>query len=777
MCFFSYGQSLTQTVRGIVTDADSKSPIPGAVVLLTNIDTVIGTTTDLDGKFRLEKVPVGRRSLQFRFFGYQEVNLDNIVVTTGKEIVLNVEMTENSITTEEVVIVKEKDKTKANNELATTSARSFRSEETERYAGSRGDPSKMVANYAGVATGNDARNDIIVRGNSPLGVLWRLEGVDIPNPNHFSTQGATGGPVSMLNNNLLGNSDFLTGAFPAEYGNKMAAVFDLKLRNGNNERMEYTGQIGFNGLEFGVEGPLSKEKGSSFLINYRYSTFELFQLMGISFGVSALPKYQDLSFKVNVPTKKSGVFSFWGLGGKSHIELLDSERDSADWSFTDSGEDLIFTSMMGATGLSHNYFFNGKTSGKFSVAFSSSLFKISIDTLSLIKTPHRVYTNNSTDAQLTANYTLTHKMSQKHLFKAGLIFSQLFYNYNSTYWSRKFERYVNEFEEKNNTGLAQAFGHWQFRINQELTFNSGLHLQMLTLNNALAVEPRLGLRWQFHQKQAITFAGGLHSQMNPLIYYFLKSYDSTTNSYTQTNRELNFSKAIHYVGGYDFNFSKDFRLKLEAYYQDLFNIPVEFSRPTSFSMINVGNDLEGLPLVDSLQNQGSGKNYGAEITIEKFFSKHYYFLVTTTLYESKYRGSDKVERHSAFSGGYVFNSLAGYEIPFSEGRRILSFDLKYTLAGGNRYTPVNLEQSIIEKRAVYDETQSFTKKFRDYQKLDFKVSFRKNSKKASQWFFINIENILNRKNILRQVYDQESKTVVNEYQLGLFPYAGYRIEF
>jgi hypothetical protein len=770
-------QVLTQTIRGRVIDADSKSPVIGAGVLLQSTD-IPGTSTDADGKFRIEKVPVGRHSLRVTSLGYEDAFLNNIVVGSGKEVVLTIELREKAFTADEVEIVYEKDKTKANNDLVTLSARNFQSEETERYAGSRGDPSKMVANYAGVATGNDARNDIIVRGNSPLGVLWRLEGVDIPNPNHFSTQGATGGPVSMLNNNLLGNSDFLTGAFPAEYGNKLAAVFDLKLRNGNNEKMEYTGQIGFNGLELGAEGPISKEKGSSFLVNYRYSTLEVFNLLGISFGVAALPKYQDASFKVNIPSAKKGIFTIWGIGGMSHLELLDSKRDSSEWSFTSKGEDLDFFSGMMATGVSHQYFFNSNTSGKLSLSYSASKFQVSVDTLSSDRIPFNVYTNRSIDGQVFANYTLTSKFNARNLIKSGITWKQLFFDYNSSYFSRTDQVYRDQLKENNSSGLAQAYAHWQFRVNENITLNNGLYYQLFTLNKTWALEPRLGMRWQFHPKQALTLGAGMHSQTQPLVYYSFKSFDYNTGQQVVTNRDLDLTRAIHYIAGYDLNFKEDFRLKLEAYYQTLYDVPVEANTSSSLSMLNAGANIEGIPLVDSLVNEGTGKNYGGEITIEKFFSKGYYFLLTTSVYESKYTGSDKIERHTAFSGGYVFNTLGGYEFKLGkDGNKLLALDAKFTLAGGNRYTPIDLSASIMEKNAVYIDELAWTKRFKDYQKLDVKVSFKLNKKRSTQLWFVSIENVLNHRNIFRQVFNEDQGAVVEEYQLGLFPYGGYRIEF
>lgn len=771
-----WAQTLTQTVRGKVVDLDSKSPLPGATVMIAGSNPLIGGASDANGNFRLVNVPVGRQTIKAVLLGYEEVILINQVVSSGKELVLTIEMKEKVITTQEVEVVFERDKTKANNELITNSARNFRSEETERYAGSRGDPSKMVANYAGVATGNDARNDIIVRGNSPLGVLWKLEGVEIPNPNHFSAQGATGGPVSMLNNNVLGNSDFLTGAFPAEYGNKMAAVFDLKIRNGNNERMEYTGQLGFNGLEAGIEGPINKAAGSSFLINYRYSTLELFKAMGISFGVSAVPRYQDLAFKVNLPTSKAGIITLWGIGGYSNIALLDSEKDSADWSFTDKGENLVFSSGMGATGASHLFFFNENVSGKLNFSFSRSIFLINLDTLSKNRDPFNVYRNESIDDQKVVNYVLTNKINSRNLIKAGASYNLLSFDYHAKYYSRFFSDYRDQLKQNDEAGMVRGFIHWQWRLSDKLTWNNGFHYQLFTLNNSSSYEPRSGISYQFTKNQRLTAAYGHHSQTQPMIYYFVKSYPAADPEGFATNRDLDFSRSKHFIAGYDLSFRSDYRVKLEAYYQDVYNVPVE-KRSSSFSMINIGNDLEGIPFVDSLENTGRGYNRGLEFTTEKFFSKHWYFLSSLSVYESKYRASDKVWRHTAFSGGYVYNLLGGYEIPLGSENKLLAIDLKNTFAGGNRYTPADVEASKLMREPVYKDAEAFSRKFKDYSKVDLKVSLKLNQRKATQTIFVSVENILNRKNVLREVYDAAQEKTITEYQLGLFPYAGYRIEF
>lgn len=772
----SRGQN-TQTIRGVVTDAESKRPIPGVVVILKSTQPTLIENTNEKGEFRLKGIAPGRHHLSFEILGYYPVSLKEIVLTSGKELVLEIGMTEKVYETGEVEIVGQANKSKANNEMASVSARSFNKEETNRYAGSRGDPSRMATNFAGVSSGNDARNDIIVRGNSPLGVLWRLEGIDIPSPNHFSAQGATGGPISILNNNLLASSDFYTGAFPAEYGNRVAAAFDLRLRNGNNEKNEFTGQVGINGFELGNEGPIGKKGGASYLINYRYSTLQVFDLLGIRFGVSGVPLYQDVSFKVNLPTNKKGIFSIWGIGGSSVIELLESEKTQEDWAFTGQGTDLYYGSKMGAVGINHLYFFNEKTSGKVSLALSGANFSAKVDTLSLSGEKFETFNNNSTDSQWQLSYLLNSKINAKNLFRAGINGYLTGVNYLNTQYSRKYRQMVDLFNQQGNTGFYRAFVSWQRRFGSRFTLTAGIHHQYLWLNKSVSVEPRLGMKYLLTENQSINFGYGEHSQMHPFVYYFLSTYDRQQNQYSQTNRGLDLLRARHWVLGYDKVFGENYRLKTEAYYQYLFDVPVEGNKKSVYSILNSGRDIGNLDLEDSLSNSGKGRNFGWEITLEKFFSNHFYFLATTSIFSSKYKGSDGVERNTAFNGGYVANVLGGYEFEFNKGKQSLSIDIRLTQAGGNRYIPVDVVPSIQLQSEVYDEARAFEPQLPYYQRIDFKISTRINTKRNAHHLFVSLENILNRKNVLRQYFDPRIGDVKTEYQFGLFPIGGYRIEF
>jgi hypothetical protein len=604
-----------------------------------------------------------------------------------------------------------------------------------------------------------------------------LEGIDIPSPNHFSAQGATGGPISILNNNLLASSDFYTGAFPAEYGNRVAAAFDLRLRNGNNEKNEFTGQVGINGFELGNEGPIGKKGGASYLINYRYSTLQVFDLLGIRFGVSGVPLYQDISFKVNLPTTKKGIFSIWGIGGSSVIELLESEKTQEDWAFTGQGTDLYYGSKMGAAGINHLYFFNEKTSGKISLAVSGANFSASVDTLSVSGEKFETFNNNSTDTQWQLSYLLNSKINAKNLFRAGINGYLTGVDYLNTQYSRKYRQMVDLFNQQGSTVFYRAFVSWQRRFGSRLMLTGGIHHQYLWLNKSVSVEPRLGMKYMLTESQSINFGYGEHSQMHPFVYYFLESYNRQENQYSQTNLGLDFLRARHWILGYDKVFGENYRIKSEAYYQHLYNVPVEGNKQSVYSILNSGRDIGNLDLADSLSNNGKGRNYGWEITLEKFFSNHFYFLATTSIFRSKYKGSDGVERNTAFNGGYVANILGGYEFEFNKGKQSISLDIRVTQAGGNRYIPVDVAQSIQFQAEVFDEARAFEEQLPYYQRIDFKISTRINTKRNAHHLFVSLENILNRKNVLRQYFDPRIAGVKTEYQFGLFPIGGYRIEF
>lgn len=767
----------TQTIRGRVTDKESKSPLPGATIVLLNSNPLLGTVTDVDGNFRLSGIPVGRQSISISYMGYRAVTFEGLIVNSAKEIVIEAEMEEQVIQGAEVEIKAYSLRDETINRMAAVSARSFSVEETEKYAGSRGDVARMAMNYAGVSAANDQRNDIIIRGNSPGGLLWRLEEVDIPNPNHFAENGTTGGPVGMLNNNLLVNSDFFTGAFPAEYGNALSGVFDLKMRNGNNERHEFLFQVGFNGFELGAEGPFSENSKASYLANFRYSTLELMDDV-IDLGTTGVPKYKDLSFKLNFPLKK-GRISVFALAGDSEIAMLDSKDGNEQDLYTDEGQDLTNRSRMATSGISYTGYLNEHSYFKLNLSGVYQDGGTLIDTLDLAGVPHPNIDHNYTDYKASLSGYLHTKYSSHLSARFGFVADRLGFDL----LSQEFNLADNDFRPLidyskdlgDGVSVYQTYAQATWRLNDHLSVIPGIHFSYLDVNSSASLEPRLGLSWQITGDQKLSLGYGLHSRTQTLPTYFIGTWQPD-GTLTETNKELGFSRSHQLVIGYDRYISTNTRLKTEIYYQSLFDVPVEIPE-TSFSMLNTGASW-GVGAQDSLINTGTGSNYGLELTLERFFSRNIYYLATVSLFESKYKGSDGVERNTAFNGNYVVNTLVGKEFTLNS-RSAFNIDLKLSFAGGKRYTPVDLAASQAAGETKYDDSKAFSEQFDPFLKADIKFGYRlngKNKRVSQEWQFY-IENFANHENVLAQVYSKSENKVNEVYQLGFFPMMQYRINF
>lgn len=780
--FATHAQELTQTIRGTVIEKSTGLPIPGAGVKLISVQPVKTTSTNDEGEFRFENTPIGRHSLVIMSTGYNSTSVNNLMLTSAKEIVLKIEMEETVIETEEVVVTGEKGKENPNNEMATVSARQFSFEESARYAGNINDVARMAQSFAGVGGSDDSRNDIIVRGNSPIGVLYRLDGVDIPNPNHFAIAGTTGGPVSMLNNNMMANSDFMSGAFAAEYGNAMSAVFDLKFRNGNNEKHEFVGQMGFNGAELLAEGPISKKSKSSYLLSYRYSTLEIFKALGIEFGSTAIPKYQDLSFKFNFPHKK-GSLSVFGMGGLSNVDLLNKDIDTTNNLFAQEGEDLYFKSKVGMVGISHNWLINTTSFLRVTVATSIQTTGIINDSISYIdKTTNAYYRNNSHQGKHSLILLYNKKFNAKHLLRLGSYIDQRFFSLSDSIYRATLDQFIKLSDFNGNAYLLQPYAQWQFRPTNAITINTGIHYLHFTLNNKYSIEPRAGIKYAFGNNNSLSLGYGLHSQLPPTDIYFelLRLNDG---SLVRANKNLGFSKAQHFVLGYDKILGEKIRLKSEVYYQHLYEVPVDVQK-NSYSLLNQGANF-GIGFPDSLQNTGTGYNYGAELTLEKFFSKGYYYLATVSVYQSKYKGNDGIERNTAFNGNYLINVLGGKE--FSLGKKdengnrsaknLLTIDLRMTVNGGQWYTPVNESVSQLVGETVLDDSKAYTIQYPAYFRTDFKIGFKHNGKKTTQQWSIDFRNLTNQQNVFNRKYDIATNSYRTSYQTGFLPVMQYRIEF
>lgn len=771
-----YAQNFQQTIKGTVVDRDTKETLIGATVSIQNTNPLKGAVTDNNGNFRIEGIAVGRHTLKVSYLGYKEMNVPEILVSTGKETVLTIEMVQNVSELKEVkVVASGQDKDKAINSMAAVSARKLNMDDANRYAGGFYDPARMVSSFAGVsAVEGDGVNDIVIRGNSPRGLLWRLEGIEIPNPNHFTDgQGGTGGAISILSSHVLSTSDFFTGAFPAEYGNAFSGIMDLNLRKGNDEKREYAFQLGVTGTEFAMEGPLSKSSKGSYMINYRYSTLGYLSQVGlIDLGNNNLPPvYQDIALNLNLPTRKSGSFSFFAVGGHSTTGT-EPIKDSLQWNGDDGKYYETENHWMGVAGLKHLYLLpDKKTFFKTVLATTYQRDKWQDGILDKNYNRFNEYADDFSYPVLRGSIQVNHRLNVKNTLVGGIIYSQLFYDMYLREYNNSTIKYDTLLNQNGNSNMFQSYFQWKHRVSDNFEVNTGVHYTRLAINKHYSIEPRLGLKWSVSPKSALNFGLGIHSRAEAISSY-MALIPMPDGSSQAINRNIDFTKSLHIVAGYDYAFLQNWRLKLEAYYQSLYNIPVEDKAGSKLSALNFGYGIPDIKLV----NKGKGYNYGGELTLEKFYTNDYYTLFTLSVFDSKYLANDNRWYNTVFNCRYVTNFLAGKDFKFGvDKQNVFGMNLKAVLRGGNRISPIDVEQSLINHQIVYDDENAYSDKLPAFYRFDLGTYFRINKQKCSYIASLDVQNITNHQNTLG--YEFRENNIGPVFGKGLIPILNFRIEF
>ncbi len=771
ICYITNTQELTQVIRGQVIDVESQAPLVFASIAVITTDPVLGAITDDNGYFRLEKVPIGRHDIKVTYVGFESQTIPELMVSTGKEIVLTIKMKEQISELKEVQVMAYTKKDKPLNNMATLSARTFSVEEARRYAGGWDDPGRVVASFAGVTTDVIRDNTIIIRGNSPKGLLWRLEGIEIPNPNHFANLTTFGGGgISALSALVVGNSDFFTGAFPAEYGNAVSGVFDIKLRSGNNEKREHAVQIGIMGLDISSEGPLGKDSRASYLFNYRYSTFGLIKSVFPEEVKDFIPVYQDLSFKINMPTKKTGIFSIWGLASDDS-DIFKAEQDSSLWEMTDDRMNGTLTQRVGGLGLNHRYIFQKNAWLNTSLAVTGDYMKYEGGILGYDLNRYENEYINVRNYKCTFTSAYNRKLSAKHANRTGFIVDNMHYNTVLKHAPVYDQGLISVADEKDASNMVQVFSQSKFSVTKHLKLNAGLRGHYFDLSDELVIEPRIGLSYDIGKAQSVSLAYGKHSRLEPLILYFARVNDG--NNITQPNKDLKVSKAHHLVFAYDISLNPNLRLKIEPYIQFLFDVPV--IPDSSFSVLNMEADWY---FNEELINTGTGKNMGIDITLERFLQDGYYYLFTASLFDSKYKGDDGIERNTRFNTQYVINLLYGKEWTVGKQKnKILGINARVNFFGGRRTTPVNHSESVLAEDVIFDYSKLFEDQEPDKFHVDATINYRINKKHHSSIWSLQMANLLLAEENYGLYYNYKTKQVERFEFAVPVPNLSYKIEF
>lgn len=775
--FYCHSQALTQVLKGTVTDRDTRNPLAGANITELHSSPPNGSVTDSDGKFKIT-TGIGRITIKVTYLGYDEMVIRDILVGSGKEVDLEISLQEKVVQTSEVVIRSDKSGRKNINQMATISTNTIRTDDALRYAGGFYDPSRIVNAFAGVVTANsDQSNDIVIRGNSSRGLLWRVEGIEIPNPNHFSDgQGGSGGAFSAITSNVISNFDFFTGAFPAEFGNAFSGVMDLNLRKGNSDKNECAFQTGMIGAEVSMEGPFTTRSNSSFLLNARYTNFKILSDLDlIDLGeTNYAPRTKDLAFNINLPMRKAGNLNVFGIYGASAIGKVAAHNISEWLTLSDRWEEMEKQGS-GTTGFKHLYVFkNSKTYTKTVLAytsFSSSYREGYIDS-SLVTA--NSYTYRYLYPSVRGSVLVNHKFNPENTVRAGINLNFLSadmsnYKINS---SGQFDTLVAPSATGN---LIQGYVQWKYRPAPDIELNSGIHILESSLNKKINIEPRFGLRWQVTPQGSFMAGFGMHSRTESMAVYNALIKDN--NGLRSTlNSDLDFSKALHWVTGFDISITEDIRLRVEGYIQYLYNIPIVNKITSQYSTINSSERLpEAL-----LENEGTGMNNGVELTLEKSFTRNYYFLFTGSLFDSWYKAGDQRKYSTYYNTKYVSNLLAGKDFYVGKNKRnSIGINVKYVFRGGYRYTPVNEKKSLKSKRIIYDNGNYYEGQLPDFRRLDAGINFRRNHNRYSWIIMLDIQNASNNRNVFRRRFSWENGGIVSSdvLSLGIIPVFNFRVEF
>jgi hypothetical protein len=769
---------LFQTIRGKITDKESGIPLIGVGINLVSTQPQKGTVSDADGMFRINQVPVGRQEMVISYLGFETIVIPQLLVGSSKEIVLNIEMIESYTSLGVVTVSGDSDRQAPLNEMASVSARSFTVEETSRYAAGNFDPARMAQNFAGVTINDDVSNDIVIRGNSPKGVQWRLEGIEINNPNHFGEEGSSGGGISMISANMLANSDFFTGAFPAEYGNALSGVFDLQFRKGNSEKREYTFMLGVLGTEVSLEGPFKKDRSASYLLNYRYSTLALLEKVGINpAGDNPTPKYQDLAFNFHLPTTKAGNFSLFGITGYSYQKAI-AQRNREVWEEYSDKFDRKNSYTSASLGLKHLKMINEKAYLKNIVSLSYSNIKDNADTLDNNYNQNIYGRDKFRNSVLRYSGMLNYKLNAASTLRSGLVASYMDFDLHSLSYKNNLNRLSEFINIKGHTYLLEAYSQLKHQFSEKLTTNMGLHLNYFGLSDEVSIEPRAGLSYKLNSKNVLSAGIGLHSRVEPVALYFAKN-ELPDGSIQGSNGGLKLTKSAHFVLGYERTISSNFKFKTETYYQHLFDVPITANPSANFSALNISDAY----FIYSrnygfLQNKGTGENYGIELTLERSFADSYYLLLTSSLYRSTFKNLQKETFSTTFNGNYSANLLTGKEFKTGlSGNNIFGLNAKVLLNGGKRFTPIDRVASIAEDYPIYYEDQINTLQAPVYCRFDISATYRINKPKVSHLLYLDIQNLTNRKNTRDVFYNADENKIETGYYSGIIPTLNYKIEF
>ncbi len=783
-------------IQGIVIDSHTEQPLPGVNVYI--LDTEIGTATDAEGRFFLNRIEPGSYHVRFEMMGYKPQTKLNLPVSPDRDLPIIVSLEQTVLEMQNIVVTPDFFK-KAKD--AVISDRSVDFTEIISDPGSSMDVQRMMQTLPSVVSGTDQQNEVIVRGGAPGENLFVMDHIEIPNPNHFGDQGAGGGPIGMINPLFINEVDFYAGSFPARYGDKSSSVMDIELREGNREKFEGELDMGMHGIGALLEGPISGGRGS-YLLSYHKSYLDL---IIAKTGLTAVPKYYNMQGKIIYDLNEKHKLIWNGVYGHDKI-FLDADA------YTDI-ENIYVVDVKGyeyATGISWK--------GLWSEHMYSlvTLYQVENNWWNWVTTNQDklIFTKDDTESNLALKGDLVYRISERSEITTGFHLGYLNYDYNI--WSaadtlHAYQYYldgnstpqllyswpydgtvdssiaVGELEYFEEDEIDQAIrsqkmaAHFQYKWNpvKRVTVLAGLRYDYFAFTDFHSLAPRLGLSYYFTPVTSLNFGFGRHYQ-SPTNYYLARN---------DANKNLKAKYSDQIVIGFEHLFARDIRATVELYSRKYHDIPIPISATTADSM----DSSDGIYV-----NQGQGHVEGIEFFFQKKLYDRFHWILSYSYFISK--REDPRFPGTEYMSDYDFRNVLTLIIGYKEDLRdkqwyrhikdktwykatswILPFgdeveiSLRWRYLGGRPYTLQTYDP--YTKRWYVSANQVYnSERFPDYHRLDLMLNRRYIFEKVNLVVFIDIQNVYNRDNIWDYSYTQDGKKEII-YQYKLFPVGGFTLEF
>lgn len=740
------------SINGIVTDRETQSPIAEASVQIVN--TEFRTVTNAEGKFEFKSIPLGNYEVKVSSLGYETFVQTDVVVLSSRPSNVEIQLLISNITTGQIDV--EGSYFQKPTDISTSSY-NLDFEEVRRTPGAVEDISRMVQIMPGVSPANDQRNDLIVRGGSPAENLTMIDGIEVPNLNHYPTQGSSSGPIGMINVKFINDVDFYTGGFSARYGDKLSSVLDIRFREGYREK--YLTDINLSTAGFGgtFEGPLFSRKGS-FLISARKSYLNL---INGAIRLSAVPDYWDFNLKTVYDFNSNTKLTFTGIGGIDNISFAGEAADVSD--DNPYGKAKSYQKQFTAGFNLQNLFRKGYVQSVFSNSTSFTNiqnYDLRTDDLKFYYDSYESEFNFKSEIfyQInSANNIITGGSAKYVTFK-----NETFYIADTTALGDPIPE--TDVNVKENYLKASAFTQYTLKMFKgRLILNAGLRADYFSgINDNTAVSPRFGLSYSIFPNTTLSASTGIYRQSPE--YLWLTS--------DERNKNLKFISANHYVLGVEHLFSPELRFSVEGYYKYYYNYPVSVLVPT-YVLISGGTENGPNLLFGEAVSEGTGHTRGIDISLQKKLTGNgIYGMINYSLAESKVTGLEGGEKPGSFDYRHNFTIIAGYQIADD-----WLVGLKFRYTTGRPYTPYDIAASTFAGRGLSDFSNFNEARFDDYNRLDLRVDKKWNFKGLSIVSYIELQNVYNKVNVYQYFWNEYRNEQGTIYQWQFLPVGGFSVQF